>query len=503
MGWVALSALLVSACDDPASAPPPKPPTTTAVTPKEALPPPPPAPPPPMTEIPATSTSAEAVAAYRSAIDLGDNLRGEEARGQLKKALGLDPSFTTAIVQLAMWTPDAEGDAAIAAAIAKADKLPEAEKVYLQMMQAGHLGDTAKRGELAKKLADMLPASARAQYLNASSLNNLGSFEAAKGAYKKSLELNPEYAPALNEGAYLEMYLSDTDAAIGHLQKYVSLHPKEPNAYDSLAEGLLLAGKLDESEATFKKALEADPKFTTANGGIGIVNLYRGDAKGMEALAKYRDDASLTSDEKAFAYFNIAWAQAGLGKTADAMKTVDAWDADAKKTNNPEAGFWPAEVRLEITAESGKTDEALKQITALDTRVTQSSAPATRKARWRLFIHTDETIIYGRTKKAAEADRSRALVDTLAPEVGGNDAKIWSAIAHGNALLAKGDAAGAVKEFAVCPNGESYCVWERMKAEDKAGLKAQAAATKELLVKERRRFGQAFFVWSKVAPPKK
>ena len=76
-----------------------------------------------------------------------------------------------------------------------------------------------------------------------------------------------------------------------------------------------------------------------------------------------------------------------------------------------------------------------------------------------------------------------------------------AAFAHGNALLAKGDAAGAAKEFSALPESETYLTWERMKAEEKAGMKTEAAATKAKLQQERRRGGIYFFVWSKVAPP--
>lgn len=501
IGVVGLAALLIAACEDQPAAPPPKAPETTAV--QTVATPPPPAPAAPVTEIPATSTNPEALAAYRTALDLGDNVHIDETRAALKKALSLDPSFASAMVTLGGYTPGAEGDALIANGIAKSQALPEAEQVFLQQVQAEHLGDNAKKTELLKKLVGLVPQAARAHYYYGSALNQLADFDNAKAEYRKALDLNPDYAPVLNDLGYLELLQGEVDASINHLQKYASLRPKEPNAPDSLGDALLYAGKLDEADASYKKAISVDPSFTISTTGSAFVSLYKGDAtKGLDALTKYRDGLSVY-DRKAPAYNDLAWAQAAVGKVPEAMKTIDAWEADAKKANDPEAIFWPQIARAELLAETGKPEEALKQNAAVVARLAASNAPDARKARWRLYLATDETILYGRAKKAAEAEKSRAVVDSLLPQVGGYDAKVQAAFAHGSALLAKGDAAGAVKEFSALPESETFVTWERMKAEEKAGLKTEAAATKTKLQNERRRGGAYFFVWSKIAPPKK
>ena len=466
-----------------------------------APPAPPPAPAAPLTDIPATSTNPDAVAGYRAALDLAENVHVEEARAALKKVLSLDASFPTAMALLGDYTPGPEGDTLIANAIAKGQSLPESEQVFIQQLQAEHLGDNTKKTELLKKLVGLLPQAARAHYYYGSALNQLADFDNAKTEFRKALDLNPDYAAVLNDLGYLELLQGEVDASINHLKKFTSLRPKEPNAPDSLGDALLFAGKLDEADASYKRALEIDPSFKISTTGSAFVSLYKGDtAKGLDALAKFRD-GGLAYDRKAPAYNDVAWAQAGVGKAPDAMKTIDSWEAEAKKTSDPEAIFWPQISRIELLIETGKPDEALKQIAAVTARVTASSAPDARKARWRLFLATDETIANARLKKAADAEKSRAVVDSLLPQVGGYEARVQAAFAHGNALLAKGDAAGAAKEFSALPESETYLTWERMKAEEKAGMKTEAAATKAKLQQERRRGGIYFFVWSKVAPP--
>ncbi|HSO33042.1 MAG TPA: tetratricopeptide repeat protein [Labilithrix sp.] len=498
----AVIALVASGCgNEQAALPAPKEAVKPAL-PATAAPVAPVAPSAPLTDVPATSANADAVTAYRTAVDYIENSREAEAREQLKKAVSLDPSFVSAKVALGAMTPGSAGDAMIAEALGKAAGLPEAELVNARRLQAMHARDAAKTSELAKKLVDLLPASARAQGQYGDSLQTLGKLDAAKAAYKKAIELGPEYASALNQLGYLEITMGEPEAGVAHLQKYAALRPKEANPADSLGEAYLSVGKLEESEASFKKALEIDPTFTVAYTGVAFANLYRGEsAKGLEALGKYRDSAGLTQADRSDTHATIAWAQLGLGKNADAMKTLDTWDAETKKANDVEQGIVASITRAHLTIESGKPEDALKQIPAVLERVGKASVSDGRKARWQIRLRSEESVAYARLKKAPEADKARLAVDALAASADDSEVKTLAATTRGEALLAKGDAAGAVKELAACSPGADYCAWERMKAQEKAGLKTEAAATRDALVKNRHRNGMSFFVWSKVAPP--
>lgn len=120
-----------------------------------------------------------------------------------------------------------------------------------------------------------------------------------------------------------------------------------------------------------------------------------------------------------------------------------------------------------------------------------------------MWQQTLETIAYARSKKGAEAEKARAAVEQLATKLDDLDGKNASALARGAALIAKGDAAGAAKQLRGCEKVFDLCTLERLRAEDAAGLKTDAAATRaDLTAKGRYRTGEAFYVWTKAQPAK-
>ena len=296
----------------------------------------------------------------------------------------------------------------------------------------------------------------------------------------------------------------DSDEAVAQLKKYAELRPKEANPHDSYGEALMLAGKYDEADAEFKKALELDPNFVFAHQGIGFNYLYRGDyAKATEAFGKLRDAKDADWNESSGAYGGIAWGQLAQNKLADAMKTVDAWDAAATKALDTDANIRIALSRAAMTIEGGKPADALKLLTTIGENIDKADSPAPRKARWHTTQHALEAVSYNRLGgKATEADKARAAAEEVAGKNEDEDVKAEVAIARGAAAMAKGDAAAAVTAMKDCAIYQTVCVSERMKAEDKAAQKDAAAADKTILQKNHPRNGAAFFLWKQNAPAK-
>ena len=69
-------------------------------------------------------------------------------------------------------------------------------------------------------------------------------------------------------------------------KRYVQVVPSDPNAHDSLAEGLLTAGRVEEGLAEYQKALALDPWF--ASSYLGSARCYErmGDLKLARASAQ-------------------------------------------------------------------------------------------------------------------------------------------------------------------------------------------------------------------------
>jgi len=75
---------------------------------------------------------------------------------------------------------------------------------------------------------------------------------------------NPDYYYFFNSYGYYLLNKGETDLAIRKFRKQVELAPDNPNAHDSLGEGLLKKGLLKESLAEYQRALELDPGLKSA-----------------------------------------------------------------------------------------------------------------------------------------------------------------------------------------------------------------------------------------------
>jgi tetratricopeptide (TPR) repeat protein len=453
-------------------------------------------------EVPATTTSKEALAAYRRGEDAMDNMRYEAAREQFKKALSLDPTFISASAMLGATTPGPEGDKMLADAIAKSTSLPEAEQVAIKVARAAHEHDMPKAAELAAKLTELVPGAWHAHLVRGRVLHASGNLDAAMVSLKKAIEIEPTAAAAYNELGYVELAQGKTEEAITRLRKYAELRPDEPNPQDSLAEALLAAGKTGEAEAAFRKALEIDPKFVSAWDGLGYAKLYKGDFPGAYvAFRKQRDEAPTLADKES-AYRGIAFGQLAQGKPAEALKTIDAWQAEADKAKNDEIGLHSSLYRLAVLIDAGKTAEALALVPKVLEKNDQSAAPEATKSRRRGFVLGAEALANARLGKKAEAEKAATTLTELFGASEDMKMKGLAAFAQGQAALAKGDPKAAVEAFKSCAPKDEYCAWERSKAEEKAGDRAAATASREKLAKTQHRDPFSFYVWSRVQPKK-
>ena len=97
-----------------------------------------------------------------------------------------------------------------------------------------------------------------------------GDYEAAKNAYRRSIELNTGYADAYMRYGRL---LGDTDPAqqMELFQKALELDPLSPMVNFSVAEALVEAGRLDESLERYRRVIEIDRGFAQAYRGIAKI----------------------------------------------------------------------------------------------------------------------------------------------------------------------------------------------------------------------------------------
>jgi Tfp pilus assembly protein PilF len=214
---------------------------------------------------PAPSANGAAYALYLKAraLELGGNPDDYVlAEKYIQQSLALDPTFAPAWGSLAQ--------------IIVADEGWASRDAYVQACTRGH-----KAIDEALKLNSTISGSHR---VLANVLYNCDwNWKGAEGEYQRALALDPGSAETLRQYATLAWSIRRPQQAIELAQKAVLRDPLDPWSYHALALGQNEAGEIEDSIASWRKALELDPTI-----GLFIAllaNAYLADGKPAEALA--------------------------------------------------------------------------------------------------------------------------------------------------------------------------------------------------------------------------
>jgi superkiller protein 3 len=102
-------------------------------------------------------------------------------------------------------------------------------------------------------------------------LMDQGELARSEAAYRKVIDLKPEYAEVYtNLGLVLQQQRKLEDAVAAH-RKAIELRNNYPNAYTNLGLALQDQGKLAEAEAAYRKAIALQPAHVKAHMNLGIV----------------------------------------------------------------------------------------------------------------------------------------------------------------------------------------------------------------------------------------
>jgi len=450
-------------------------------------------------EISITSKSKEAVEAFKRGRDYVEDVRTVEALEQFNQAIKLDPDFALAHAYLGSSTPGKEGLVHIERAASLAKELPEAEKTSIDILLAQRRGEEEKARSLRQSLATMAPNDWRVYAGLGEQLSGERKWNQAIAELRKAAVLNPSAGSVHNTMGYVYINMGNNDQAVESFQKYAELKPTEPNPQDSLAEALMAAGRFEEAEAAFRKAAEISPQFWIAWDGVAQTKFLRNDwAGGREALAKAKAAATRPFD-KLEADLSLAWSYAAAGDYKQAMATVDAVEkaAAAEKVDVLEAF-----VRIDraiLLKETGKYEDALKeQHEALEmaqrAKLPGGSMNALRRTA--LIVRIDAESKLGR---AADAKKTLALLEEEAKKAPAN-AELKSSLHFGQGAeaIARGDAKAAAQHFSQCDDDDFYCRLQLAKAQEKAGDKTGAEATRTQLLAANRRGPLYLWVRSEV-----
>ncbi|MFZ1731549.1 MAG: tetratricopeptide repeat protein [Bacteroidota bacterium] len=230
-------------------------------------------------DIPITTTSEEARAAFiegRDALEVG---RSEQARAAFDRALAADPSFALACVYRARTATSASDWKEWAdKAIANRENTSAGEKILLDSFAAMLDDDIQQELNLAQQLVKAYPKSARAQIELADAYSGMENIEEARAAMLAAAELDPTWALPHNRLAVSFIFDEprDLSKAESEASRYVELKPGEADAHITLGDVYRAQLDLEKARNAYAKAAEVDPTSAVAFSKKGHADTFLG-----------------------------------------------------------------------------------------------------------------------------------------------------------------------------------------------------------------------------------
>jgi tetratricopeptide (TPR) repeat protein len=236
--------------------------------------------------LPVTTASPTARALYFKGVTDYENLYLERCNDDWRAAVKEDPNLALAWAWIAFNSSNPEE---IGAARTKAKellpKLNPGEQLMVNWIVKVQEGDFLGGITAMNDLLEMYPHDKHVMYLVANWLLLENADDQAQHILLKSLVLDKNFPPALNDLAYIYARSRQFDKAFAAMDRYVALLPKEPNPQDSYGELLRMAGNFQGSLTHYRAALKIDPDFVTSQVGLGDTYALMGNQE--QARAEY------------------------------------------------------------------------------------------------------------------------------------------------------------------------------------------------------------------------
>src|SRR6267378_1467937 len=189
-----------------------------------------------------------------------------------------DPQFAAAFAMLAMNSRDPEeGRNARERAKELAAKASPGERLMINWIATVQEGNFLAGIAAMNDMIAMFPRDKHVYYIAANWLMGVQGNEQAHHLLHRALDIDPDFAPALNNLAYLHARNREFTEALQSMDRYAALLPKEPNPQDSYGEILRMAGQFDRALEHYRAALAIDASFNTSQVGLGDTYALMGD----------------------------------------------------------------------------------------------------------------------------------------------------------------------------------------------------------------------------------
>jgi tetratricopeptide (TPR) repeat protein len=432
------------------------------------------------------STTPEAADLLRRGYDALFTTNIDTTYGFYRKALEQDPTFLAAQVFLYSATPGTESMHKVEEATKAGTGLSEAERTLLEWMNAGKHGDLKTDVEKATRLIELAPNDPIAHFARAQDDLVAHKLDEALAGFQKASDLDPQLGAPYVQMSFIYDLQGKRDDEVAVLRKWVGARPDDPAAQAGLAGGLMAAGKFDEAADSAHKAT------AMANAGwdtwlvLAYVDEMRGDWAGARADLAHGRDLAQSGISLAFVDEQMAFVDLAQHKYAAATADLDTMAKDAADGQDPN-DVVRANIDLAVVQLSGgKLGEAVKTAKEAADRISKEAVSDVARG----FLSREALIVAvwvdAVAKKPADAAEALARLEKASPDAEQDASQADGlAYARGEVAWARGDLRGALEQLSKCIVEDDLCRFRLATAQEKAGEKAGAAATRKAILDAR------------------
>ncbi|MBT8319012.1 MAG: tetratricopeptide repeat protein [Gramella sp.] len=300
-------------------------------------------------ELPVNTDSKEALQAFEEGLEYFDEGNQRKARAKFDQALEYDPDFVSAQMYRT-YTANSAKDWATNRDkfMAMRDKANESEGMMMDITEASMKSDVDKELEISEKMVEKYPKSARAMDNLANYYNNNDQEEKAREHWKKALELNPEFVPAITSlgASYLFDSPKDKDQAKKYFEMLVKTAPNSSRSHILMGDYYRDRDQLDQALASYEKAASLDPEDDVALAKSGHANSILGNYE--EARKNFKDareasefGTNLSAEANTYVY---------EGKSKEALTFLEEGTKSLDSLDIPESNINIAKYQAAYTA---------------------------------------------------------------------------------------------------------------------------------------------------------
>ena len=215
--------------------------------------------------LPVTASNDKALEFFNEAVFHVRQGEWQEGRDSFQSALRIDPNFVMA--NLWGWTEDPiQTRKYRETAVSNKDNVSDAERIRVEMWEAGRDGKSSKKLELAKELVNKYPQSSEAYVDLGSVYSEQYKLDEAIKAYEDAIKINSDNYDAWRELAKFHIVVGnnvmlpkdrqDKSKAIKYAEEMLRVRPKAPNAHQFRANIERQHSNFEEANKLYQKMVD-------------------------------------------------------------------------------------------------------------------------------------------------------------------------------------------------------------------------------------------------------